>query len=103
MFGPPVPIHLTPFMEGRGRPADDGPLDGDGRRSIYLSVPQLRRPLLTAFDTPPPATTAGPRTVSNVPGSSTDFDERSVRPPTGRAWGRRRSRPVELWTTASPA
>jgi hypothetical protein len=67
MYGPPVPIHLTPFMEGRGRPKD-GPLDGDGRRSIYLAVRRnFAEPLLTAFDTPPPANTAGRRTVSNVP------------------------------------
>ena len=30
IFGPPVPIHLTPFMEGRGRPGHSGPLDGTG-------------------------------------------------------------------------
>ena len=35
---PPVPVHLTPFLEGRGRPAATGPLDGDGRRSVYLAV-----------------------------------------------------------------
>ena len=36
MYGPSVPVHLTSFMDGRGRPARSGPLDGDGRRSIYL-------------------------------------------------------------------
>ncbi|HEX5270771.1 MAG TPA: PSD1 and planctomycete cytochrome C domain-containing protein, partial [Gemmataceae bacterium] len=37
LYGPSVPIHLTPFLDGRGRPAS-GPLDGDGRRSLYLAV-----------------------------------------------------------------
>ena len=36
-FGPPVPIHLTSFMDGRGRPGKSSPLDGAGRRSIYIS------------------------------------------------------------------
>jgi hypothetical protein len=68
MFGPSVPIHLTPFMEGRGRPATSGPLDGNGRRSIYLAVRRnFPDPLLQAFDLPPPASTVGRRTVSNVP------------------------------------
>src|SRR5205814_5101704 len=32
----PLP-HLTEFMVGRGRPGS-GPLDGNGRRSLYLNV-----------------------------------------------------------------
>jgi cytochrome c553/predicted DNA-binding ribbon-helix-helix protein len=67
-FGPPVPIHLTPFLDGRGRPGVSGPLDGDGRRSIYLSVRRnFLNPLLLAFDTPIPFSTVGKRQVSNVP------------------------------------
>ncbi len=38
MYGPGVMPHLTDFMVGRGRPKDSGPLDGGGRRSIYLAV-----------------------------------------------------------------
>jgi hypothetical protein len=68
MFGPPVPVHLTPFMDGRGRPAVSGPLDSDGRRSVYLAVRRtFPDPLLQTFDLPTPATTVGRRTVSNVP------------------------------------
>ncbi len=67
MYGPPVPVHLTPFLEGRGRPAD-GPLDGDGRRSIYTAVRRnFLPPMMLAFDTPSPFSTVGRRTVSNVP------------------------------------
>jgi hypothetical protein len=67
MFGAPVPVHLTAFQEGRGRPKS-GPLDGDGRRSVYLSVRRnFLSPFLLAFDTPSPFSTVGRRTVSNVP------------------------------------
>jgi hypothetical protein len=68
MFGPSVPPHLTPFMQGRGRPANSGPLDGDGRRSIYLGVRRnFLNPMFLAFDYPIPFTTIGRRSVSNVP------------------------------------
>lgn len=67
-FGPSVPIHLTPFMEGRGRPGVSGPLDGNGRRSIYIAVRRnFLSPMMLAFDTPAPFSTVGRRTVSNVP------------------------------------
>ena len=67
-FGPSVPIHLTPFMEGRGRPGVNGPLDGNGRRSIYIAVRRnFLSPMMLAFDTPSPFSTVGRRTNSNVP------------------------------------
>lgn len=67
-FGPPVPIHLTPFMDGRGRPGQSGPLDGRGRRSIYISVRRnFLSPFMLSFDTPVPFSAMGRRNVSNVP------------------------------------
>ena len=67
MYGPSVPVYLTPFQDGRGRPGS-GPLDGDGRRSIYLAVRRnFLSSFLLAFDTPSPFSTVGRRTVSNVP------------------------------------
>jgi mono/diheme cytochrome c family protein len=68
MFGPGVMPYLTPHMTGRGRPATSGPLDGDGRRSIYLSVRRnFLPPMFLAFDYPTPFTTIGRRGESNVP------------------------------------
>jgi hypothetical protein len=68
LYGPSVMPHLTPFMEGRGRPGQSGPLDGDGRRSIYLSVRRnFLSPFFLAFDFPTPFTTMGRRSSSNVP------------------------------------
>jgi len=65
--GGSVPVHLTPFMQGRGRPGS-GPLDGNGRRSLYVSVNRnFLSPMMLAFDTPIPFTTIGRRNVSNVP------------------------------------
>ena len=67
-FGPPVPIHLTTFMDGRGRPGKSGPLDGDGRRSIYIAVRRnFISPFMLTFDTPVPFSSMGRRNVSNVP------------------------------------
>jgi hypothetical protein len=66
-FGPGVLPYLTAYMNGRGRPGS-GPLDGDGRRSIYINVRRnFLTPMLQAFDYPIPFTTIGRRTVSNVP------------------------------------
>jgi hypothetical protein len=71
MFGPPVPIYLTEFMEGRGRPTHSGPIDGARRRSIYGEVRRnFPPPMMRAFDFPVPFTTVGKRTVSNVPAQS---------------------------------
>ncbi len=68
MYGPGVKPHLTDFMAGRGRPSESGPLDGAGRRSIYLTVRRnFLPPLFLAFDYPTPFTTIGRRGTSNVP------------------------------------
>ncbi len=66
-YGPSVPTHRTEFMTGRGaRPS--GPLDGNGRRSIYLSVYRnFLNPFMLAFDTPSPFGPQGRRSQSNVP------------------------------------
>ncbi|SVB52214.1 uncharacterized protein METZ01_LOCUS205068, partial [marine metagenome] len=67
MFGPPVAVHLTSFMEGRGRPRS-GPIDGAGRRTIYQEVRRnFLSPMMLAFDMPQPLSTIGRRTSSNVP------------------------------------
>jgi hypothetical protein len=68
MYGPGVLPYLTPFMVGRGRPGSSGPLDGDGRRSIYLNVRRnFLNPMFLAFDYPVPFSTMGRRSTSNVP------------------------------------
>jgi len=67
MFGPPVPMHLSDFLQGRGRPSN-GPIDGDGRRSLYIAVRRnFAMPFFRSFDFPTPATAVGRRSRSNVP------------------------------------
>lgn len=71
MYGPSVKLHLTSFMEGRGRPRQSGPLDGDGRRSIYIEVRRnFLSPMMLTFDRPSPFSTMGRRANSNVPAQS---------------------------------
>ena len=71
MYGPPVPVYLTEFLTGRGRPPQSGPLDGAGRRSIYQALHRnFLPPMMLAFDMPIPFSTFGKRNISNVPSQS---------------------------------
>jgi hypothetical protein len=68
VYGASVPVNITPFMQGRGRPGKSGPLDGNGRRSLYIEVRRnFLSPMMLAFDAPIPFNTVGRRNVSNVP------------------------------------
>ena len=70
-YGPPVPVRLHEHEKARGKPAQQGPVDGEGRRSIYLAVPRNFLPdLLVAFDLPRPVSAVGMRTSANVPAQS---------------------------------
>jgi mono/diheme cytochrome c family protein len=90
MFGPSVPPQLTPFMDGRGRPSKSGPLDGAGRRSLYLGVRRnFLSPLLLAFDFPTPATCIGRRNVSNVPAQALTLLNDPFVLEQARAWSQR--------------
>ncbi len=71
MYGPSIAVHVTPFMTGRGRPGRSGPVDGDGRRSVYLEVRRnFLNPMMQTFDAPNPHSTIGKRSDSNVPAQS---------------------------------
>ncbi len=66
-YGPSVRPHISAYQDGRGKP-ESGPLDGAGRRSVYLEVRRnFITPLFLAFDYPLPSTTVGRRSVSTVP------------------------------------
>ncbi len=65
--GPPVEVALSDFHEGRGKPGS-GPLDGDGRRSIYTRIRRNFLPAIPlAFDMPVPFQAMGRRNITNVP------------------------------------
>ena len=90
LHGPSIPVHLTAFMQGRGRPKASGPMDGDGRRSIYISVRRnFLSPLMLAFDTPSPASTVGSRNVSNVPAQALILMNDPFVVEQSRAWAKR--------------
>lgn len=69
-FGPGVPVPIPPGQRDDYSPVD-GPLDGRGRRSLYLEVRRNHpSPFLFAFDQPKPAAPAGRREATNVPTQS---------------------------------
>ncbi|MCA9136082.1 MAG: DUF1553 domain-containing protein [Planctomycetales bacterium] len=89
-LGPPVPIHLTTFMDGRGRPSHSGPLDGAGRRSIYIAVRRnFLSPFMLTFDTPVPFSSMGRRNVSNVPAQALILLNDPMIVDLSRHWGER--------------
>lgn len=71
MFGKSTMVHISPFMRGNRSPAGSGPLDGDGRRSIYTEVRRNHlAAFLVTFDKPVPFMAIGKRSVSNSPAQS---------------------------------
>ena len=75
MFGPSVPPHISAYQDGRGKPKS-GPLDGAGRRSIYIQVRRnFMTPLFVAFDYPTPISAIGARTRLHGALASLDDDE----------------------------
>ena len=66
--GPSVAVFIDQQVRNGRSPSEQGPVDGAGRRSIYL---QVRRnhvsSMLVAFDRPIPIFSRGKRSVSNAP------------------------------------
>jgi cytochrome c553 len=88
--GPSVPARLTEHMQGRGRPGQSGPVDGAGRRSVYIAVRRnFLDPFMQAFDQPVPATTCGKRHSSNVPAQSLALLNSELAHEFAAHWGRR--------------
>lgn len=71
MYGPSIPVY---YAYATGKTKGDqkkGPIDGDGRRSVYQEIRRnSHNPFLEVFDLPKPATTRGIRDVTNVPAQS---------------------------------
>lgn len=89
-WGRGIPLHVTPFMEGRDVPGYTGPLDGDRRRSVYLAARRNHRePLLTAFDAPATDACVGRRPVSTSPSQSLSLLNDPFVRQTAERWGER--------------
>jgi hypothetical protein len=90
MFGRSVPAYLSPYSESRFQPNTSGPLDGDGRRSIYLEVRRnYLSPMLVVFDMPTPFTSIGRRNVSNVPAQALTMLNDPLVMDLARKWAKR--------------
>lgn len=88
--GVSIPDCLSDHMQGRGRPAESGPIDGSGRRSVYLAVRRnFLDPFLQAFDAPVPSTTCGRRHSSNVPAQSLAMMNSNLVRVLGEYWANR--------------
>jgi len=86
MYGPGVTPHISKYQDGRGKPAS-GPLDGNGRRSIYIEVRRnFLTPMFLAFDYPLPISTIGARTVSTVPSQALMLLNNEFVAESARAW-----------------
>jgi hypothetical protein len=89
LYGPSVTPHISEYQDGRGKPKS-GPLDGNGRRSIYL---QVRRnflpPLFLAFDYPLPISTIGRRGASTVASQALIMMNNEFVAKQAEQWGRR--------------
>jgi mono/diheme cytochrome c family protein len=70
MYGPSIPVNIDDQPNSRAKPSS-GPVDGKGRRSIYL---EMRRNYLSSFlrvfDLPNATEPAGKRNSTNVPAQS---------------------------------
>jgi len=71
LYGPSIDTY---YVHDTGKTKGDkpkGPLDGAGRRSVYLEIRRnVSNPFLEVFDAPKAATTRGERDVTNVPAQS---------------------------------
>ena len=85
-----MPARLTEHMQGRGRPGGSGPVDGAGRRSVYIAVRRnFLDPFMQAFDQPVPATTCGKRHTSNVPAQALALLNSDLAHEMASFWGKR--------------
>ena len=68
LYGRSIEQPREAITNARGKPGHHDPLDGRGRRSVYLAVRRnFMNEMMLAFDQPTPFATVGRRNTSNVP------------------------------------
>ena len=89
--GPSVPVRLMGDLFGGGiKPDENGPVDGAGRRSLYIKVRRnFPDQFLAVFDKPAPAAPFGKRNVSNVPAQALALLNDPLVTGQAEAWARR--------------
>ncbi len=101
--GPSVEVFLTDFHGGRGQPKS-GPLDGNGRRSLYTKIRRNFLPsFLLAFDLPVPFQAMGRRNVTNVPAQALTLMNDPFVTEQAQVWARRLLAETSLSTEARVA
>ncbi len=90
LYGPSVPVHYAARRGLTEGDPNNGPVDGDGRRSIYQEIRRnAHNPFLEVFDLPKPATTRGQRDTTNVPAQSLALLNSPLVIGQAAEWGRR--------------
>ncbi len=89
MYGPSVSAYVKDLPNSRAKPAS-GPLDGAGRRSIYIEMRRNFLPtFLRAFDMPNATESIGRRQVTNVPAQSLALMNDPFVHEQAKAWAKR--------------
>jgi hypothetical protein len=87
--GPGVPFYYRTMVDPDKQPPP-GPLDGRGRRSLYLEVRRnFLSDFMTVFDFPRPNNPAGNRSITNVPAQSITLMNDPFVLHQAQTWGRR--------------
>ncbi|MDX1984523.1 MAG: PSD1 and planctomycete cytochrome C domain-containing protein [Bryobacteraceae bacterium] len=90
MYGRSVDVYYAHETGATKGDRPKGPLDGEGRRSVYLEIRRnAAHPFLEVFDAPKPATTRGERDVTNVPAQSLALLNSQFVIDQSAKWGRR--------------
>ncbi len=90
VLGPSVPVYYA-FAKGKTKgDRAKGPLDGNGRRSVYQEIRRnAHNPFLEVFDQPKPASTRGRRDTTNVPAQSLTMLNSPLVTSLAEVWGER--------------
>ena len=88
--GPSINVYYA-FAKGKTKgDRPKGPLDGDGRRSVYQEIRRnAHNPFLEVFDQPKPASTRGQRDSTNVPAQSLTMLNSPLVIGQAEVWGKR--------------
>ena len=87
MFGPSVPVHLTPFLDGRGRPAQRPARRRRPAEHLPGRPPQLPHPVPARVRHADPVLDRRPPAGVERAGPGADPAQRPVRAPAGRGVG----------------
>ncbi len=90
LLGSSVAVYYS-FAKGKTKgDREKGPIDGDGRRSVYQEIRRnAHNPFLEVFDQPKPSSTRGRRDITNVPAQSLTMLNSPLVRSLAELWGQR--------------